>query len=132
MPRLARSAAADRGIFAHEPVCIPEDDLAARSLSGFRCPRGHTFTVTFADGAKLPASWECRQHSVKAGRIGILHKPTPAVPRTHWDMVRERRPEPELAQLLNEQLKDLRAGQLLPVDQWLHQMQQHRTAKETR
>ena len=80
MPRLARSAAADRGIFAHEPVCVPEDDLAARSLGGFRCPRGQ-----------------------------------------------ERRPEPELAQLLNEQLKDLRAGQLLPVDQWLHQMQQHRT-----
>jgi len=87
MPQLARSAAAGRGIFAHESVRVLEDDLAARSLSGFRCPRGHTFTVTFADGAKLPASWECRQHSVKAGRIGVSPQLTPVAPRTHWDMV---------------------------------------------
>src|SRR5215470_10043865 len=99
MPRLARSAPPDRGIFVHEPVRVPEDDLVARRSIGFRCPRGHTFTVTFADGAELPASWECRRHSAPAGRIGALRQPTPVPRRTHWDMLRERRPEPELARL---------------------------------
>jgi hypothetical protein len=122
MPRLARIATPDHGIFAHEPV--RNGDLATRRSVGFRCPRAHTFTVTFAGDAELPDSWECRRHSVESGRIGILHQPAPAAPRTHWDMVRERRPEPELARLLKDQLKTLRTGQLLPVDQWLHQRQQ--------
>jgi len=34
-------------------------------------------------------------------------------------MVLERRPVSELAQLLNLQLKDLRAGRLMSVEQWL-------------
>jgi len=132
MPRLARRAAGDRGIFAHESVRYHEDNLAIRKPVGFRCPRGHTFTVTFADKAELPTSWECRQHSIEAGRIGVSHPPTPVMPRTHWDMVRERRPEPELARLLNEQLSILRAGRLLSVDRWLHQRQSTEQVKEPR
>jgi len=127
--RLARITP-DRGTFAHEPIRVPEDGLVARTPIGFRCPRGHNFTVTFADEAELPVSWECRRHSVQAGRIGVLRQPTPVAPRTHWDMVRERRPEPELAQLLDEQLRALQAGQLMPVSLWLHQMQKHRTTRE--
>jgi len=120
VPRLARITP-DRGIFAQEPVRVPEVNRAAGRPIGFRCPHGHNFTVTFADGATLPASWECRRHSIEAGRIGVLHQPTPVAPRTHWDMLRERRPEPELAQLLDEQLRALRAGRLMPVSLWLHQ-----------
>jgi hypothetical protein len=130
MPRLARIATPDHGIFTHEPV--RNGDLAAHRSVSFRCPRVHTFTVTFASDAKLPASWECRRHSVEAGRIGVLRQPTLVTPRTHLDMVRERRPERELARLLAEQLRELRAGRLLTVDQWLRQRQQHRTAKESR
>jgi len=130
MQRLASMVTQERGIFAHEPV--HNGDLAARSKVGFRCPRGHTFMVTFADGAELPASWECRRRSLEAGRLGASHQPAPGVPRTHWDMVRERRSEPELAQILDEQIAELRAGRLLPVDRWLHQIQQRRTAKESR
>jgi hypothetical protein len=86
MQRLARMVTQDRGIFTRGPVCVPED-LATRKPVGFRCPRGHTFAVPFASEAKPPASWECRRHSVEAGRIGVLHQPTPIVPKTHWDMV---------------------------------------------
>jgi RNA polymerase-binding protein len=129
MPRLDRIP--DRGTFAHGPIRVPEDALAARRPIGFRCPRGHNFMVTFAAGAELPVSWECHQHSVEAGRIGILYQPTPDAPRTHWDALRERRPEPELAQLLDERLRTLRAGRLMPVSLWLHQVQKHRTTKES-
>jgi RNA polymerase-binding protein len=132
MPRLARIAPPDRGIFTHEPIRVPENGLEAHRKVDFKCPRGHSFTITFAGGAELLASWECRWHSVPAGRIGVLHQPTPIVPRTHWDMLRQRRPEPELARLLDEQLKALRTGQLMPVDRWLHQMQKHRITKESR
>jgi RNA polymerase-binding protein len=130
MPRLARITP-DHGIFAHEPVRVPDDDLMARRPIGFRCPRGHNFTVTFAGEAELPVSWECRRHSVYAGRIGVLHQPTPVAPRTHWDLLRERRPEPEMAQLLDEQLNALQAGQLMPVSLWLRQMQKRRTTRDS-
>jgi len=130
MPRLARTPLG-HGTFAHEPVRFHQDDLAARRPVGFTCPPGHNLTVAFADGAKLPASWECRQHSVEAGRRGALHQPTPLAQRTHWDMPRKGRPEPELARLLDKQPSTLRAGQLMPVSRWLHQVQRHRTSVAT-
>jgi len=118
-PRRTRTTH-DRGIFTHEPAQIHDDDLAARQSVEFTCPQGHTFSVTFADDAIPPRTWECRQHGVPAELNNTRpreHQPTKA--RSHWDMLSQRRPEPELAQLLNTQLNALRAGQLVTVEQWL-------------
>lgn len=122
MPPLRAHTTRDSGIFTHEPIRVRDDALAARQSVAFTCPQGHEFTVTFADDAAPPGTWECRQHSVNAERNDTRppeHQPTKA--RSHWDMLSQRRPEPELAQLLDTQLNALRAGQLVTVEQWLRQ-----------
>src|SRR5262249_21423297 len=111
MPRQMARRPQGRGIFSYQPTC-DYDNVAARRSVSFACPRGHTFMVTFADKVDLPASWECRQRGVEGQRKGISHN-QPVTQRIHLDMLRERRTEPELAQLFAEQIKELRAGRLV-------------------
>ena len=100
----------------------PEADSANRQSAAFVCPRGHEFTLMFADNVQLPSAWECRQHSTAAGLKNQARPQAPPVKvRTYLDMLRERRSERDLAVLLDSQLKALRAGQLVPVERWLHE-----------
>lgn len=122
----------NRGVFSYEPVRVHEDDPVARRPVGFGCPRGHAFTIMFADDAELPIAWECRQHGIEAGRLGVELKHKPIKVRTHWDMLRERRAVPELEQLLDKQLETLRAGRLVPVGMWLRWAQGFRGGQPPR
>ncbi|KFI46618.1 RNA polymerase-binding protein [Bifidobacterium bohemicum] len=87
-------------------------DFADRSEVVYVCPEGHRTILPFAEGAEAPAEWECR-----CGRIAKLEnsdgndldeagKPV----RTHWDMLKERRSEEELKELLDKRLKMHRDG----------------------
>lgn len=86
-------------------------EFAARQEIGFDCPNGHHFEVTFAAEADLPAEWECPRCGAVSERADGTkaeakeEKP----PRTHWDMLRERRSIPELEELLDERLKQIRS-----------------------
>jgi hypothetical protein len=68
------------------------------------------FTVPFAFDADVPPLWECR-----CGAEALLAdatRPAPRsvkAPRTHWDMLLERRSIAELEVLLDERLALLRA-----------------------
>lgn len=81
--------------------------LSPRIVARYRTGNGEEFEIPFADDAEIPASWECRN-----GHLGALidgdgteAKPkTGKPPRTHWDMLRERRTIEELDVLLNERL----------------------------
>lgn len=98
-----------------QPVRSPETDSASRQSAAFVCPRGHEFTLMFADNVQLPGTWECRQHSTAAELKNQARPQAPPVKvRTHLGMLRERRSELDLAVLLDSQLKVLRAGQLVP------------------
>lgn len=130
MPRRARTR--DQGIFTHEPAGARDDDLVAHQSVGFTCPRGHEFTVHFADDVTPPAGWECRKHSIMPRPTDGDHPDQTVKKRSHWDMVLERRPETELEQILAEQLKALRAGQLMPVDQRLKQNANGETQRSAR
>ncbi|MFP7760342.1 RNA polymerase-binding protein RbpA [Marisediminicola sp. LYQ134] len=89
--------------------------FSPRITSTYQSADGTTFDVTFASDAEIPQSWE----SPKSGQEGILiaadGKPVviepvdTKVPRTHWDMLLERRTRGELEELLNERLDVLRA-----------------------
>lgn len=85
-------------------------EFAARLTLGFDCERGHHFEVTFSDEAELPAKWECPRCGQMAGRSDGTEPEEKAVkpPRTHWDMLRERRSIPELEELLAERLEVIR------------------------
>ncbi|MCI1675308.1 MAG: RNA polymerase-binding protein RbpA [Ancrocorticia sp.] len=80
----------------------------------YDCPEGHEFSVAMAMDAEPPLTWECR-----CGRDGKLRDAAPVAetkpqkpPRTHWDMLMERRTEDELKVLLEERLELLRTGKL--------------------
>lgn len=90
-------------------------EFASRQRAQYRSDDGETFDVVFSADAELPDTWE----SPKSGREGTLLSPdgTPIdievgelkAPRTHWDMLLERRSRDELEELLQERLDVLRA-----------------------
>lgn len=90
-------------------------DLAPRRTATYACPRNHQFTVPLADDAEVPGTWDCRMHGLESALIdgsvpeGKAVKP----PRTHWDMLLERRSEAELEEILTEKLDELKARRTL-------------------
>ena len=91
-------------------------EMAPRQEIEYVCADGHTFTVTMADEAEIPAEWE----DPKTGQIGRRvnfdppEKKAEKPVRTHWDMLLERRSESELEEILTERLELLRAGEIGP------------------
>ncbi|TNY34808.1 RNA polymerase-binding protein RbpA [Thermomonospora catenispora] len=87
-------------------------DLAPRQEVGYTCAKGHRFTVTLAAEAEVPPTWECRNCGSTAlranGQAPKPSKPSKA-PRTHWDMLMERRTIEDLEEVLAERLAILRA-----------------------
>ncbi|MBU4466199.1 MAG: RNA polymerase-binding protein RbpA [Actinobacteria bacterium] len=70
-------------------------------------------TLTFAADAEAPQAWECRTCGSEAvlrvgdGTVTVDHSED-KIPRTHWDMLLERRTIPELEELLEERLAFIR------------------------
>jgi len=84
---------------------------APRNLASYKCPRGHEFTVPFAEDAEIPPAWDCRLDGTVAQ---VIDGPNPEAkkakpPRTHWDMLMERRTVADLEEVLAERLDALRA-----------------------
>ena len=87
-------------------------EFAARQETGFDCPKNHHFTITFAEEAELPTEWECPKCGELSRRSDGVEPEVKATkpPRTHWDMLLERRSVPEREELLEERLDLLRAS----------------------
>jgi hypothetical protein len=89
--------------------------FSPRITSTYQLPDGDTFDVTFSAEAEIPQIWQ----SSKTGQEGILvaadgqkvviDEVETKVPRTHWDMLLERRTRDELEELLTERLDYFRA-----------------------
>ncbi|OZF43178.1 RNA polymerase-binding protein RbpA [Rhodococcus sp. 14-1411-2a] len=82
-----------------------DHDLAPRRVARYRCDNGEEFEVPFADDAEIPGTWACRnglEGSLIEGTAPEAKKVKP--PRTHWDMLLERRSVDELEELLKERL----------------------------
>jgi hypothetical protein len=90
-------------------------EFASRKKSIYRTEDGTTFEVTFSADAEVPEMWESPRTGLEGrlvGDDGDLVKTEEAevkAPRTHWDMLLERRTRPELEELLQERLEYLRA-----------------------
>lgn len=100
----AQSLQSEEGVIFHERAqhtyfCVP-------------CERDTT--LTFAADAEVPHTWECRTCGGEAvlrrgeGTVTVDHSDD-KIPRTHWDMLLERRSIPELEELLEERLAYIRA-----------------------
>ena len=80
-------------------------DLAPRQVARYRTDNGEEFDVPFADDAEIPPTWLCRngqEGTLMEGTTQETKKVKP--PRTHWDMLLERRSIEELEELLKERL----------------------------
>src|SRR5262249_59886760 len=98
------------GATSYENVRNP--DLAPRQEIAFDCPKGHHFTVPFAAEAEVPATWECRVCGTIAFTV-TGDQPSPKKtkpPRSHWDMLRERRSITDLEEGLAERLSPVMGG----------------------
>jgi hypothetical protein len=83
-------------------------DLAPRQIARYRTENGEEFDVPFADDAEIPGTWQCRNGTAEGRLIngGDLAEPKKVkVPRTPWDMLRERRSIEQLDELLQERLE---------------------------
>lgn len=89
-------------------------ELADRQEAHYVCPNGHTVVLPFAAEADVPALWECHCGEEALLRNATRPEPTKPTrkPRTHWDMLLERRSVEELEVLLDERLALLRSGEL--------------------
>lgn len=82
-------------------------NLAPRSVARYRTANGEEFEIPLADDAEIPDTWECRnglEGRLIEGGEAIEPKKKGKAPRTHWDMLRERRSIEELEELLQERL----------------------------
>ena len=85
-------------------------DLAPRQVARYHTDNGEEFDVPFADDAEIPGTWLCRngmEGTLIEGDVPEPKKVKP--PRTHWDMLLERRSIEELEELLKER-KGLTSG----------------------
>jgi hypothetical protein len=87
--------------------------LAPRQTIEYICPNGHVTAVPFSVEADVPPLWECRCGEEALMRDANRPDARPTKPpRTHWDMLLERRTVAELEDLLTERLELLRSGAL--------------------
>jgi thioesterase domain-containing protein len=88
-----------------------DHDLAPRRIARYRTENGDEFELPFADDAAIPGTWLCRngmEGTLLEGGDLAEHKKV-KVPRTHWDMLRERRSIEELEELLKERLEIIKS-----------------------
>ncbi|NLA55689.1 MAG: RNA polymerase-binding protein RbpA [Corynebacterium humireducens] len=86
-----------------------DHDLAPRQMVKYRTANGEIYEVPFADDAEIPEEWMCKngQLGTLVEGEGVESKPVKP-PRTHWDMLLERRTLEELDVLLEERIELLR------------------------
>ena len=86
-------------------------DLAARHVARYRTGTGEEFDIPFALDAEVPDTWQCRNglEGTLLDAGGLKEPKKVKVPRTHWDMLRERRSIEELEELLKERLEIIKS-----------------------
>lgn len=85
----------------------------ARTKFSYQCIAGHLTELTFAQDAEVPPTWECRSCSKEAillsdGKLVDLSHLEEKEPRSHWQMLLERRSIDELEEILQERLDYIR------------------------
>ena len=87
------------------------DNLAPRQIARYRTKNGEEFDIPLADDAAIPGTWLCRNGM--EGRLiegdDLVEPKKVKVPRTPWEMLRERRSIEQLEELLQERLEIIKS-----------------------
>jgi len=95
---------------SHVSYEIDRGDHVAIRLVTYTCVDSHKTTLPFAaDAEDIPSTWECACGET-AGLPGVElpERPQIRTRRSHYEIVRERRSEDELAEIFVLKLHDLR------------------------
>jgi len=89
-------------------------NYSPRTKYQFLCPNGHSSEIVFAQDAEMPETWQCKSCSefgtlLKDGVPITLSITEIKTPKSHWDMLLERRSKVELEVILKERLAYIRA-----------------------
>lgn len=89
-------------------------NFSARMTHSFQCSNMHISEMVFSADAEIPQTWQCKQCTKQAvllenGKLVKLDASEDKVPRTHWEMLLERRSREELEETLKERLDYIRA-----------------------
>jgi hypothetical protein len=87
---------------------------SARTKHSYQCPSGHSSELVFAQDAELPSTWQCKSCPNQAqlltdGKLVKLEIEDLKTPRSHWEMLLERRSKEELEEILQERITYIRA-----------------------
>ena len=89
-------------------------NLSPRKTCQYRCANNHVTDMVFSADAEIPVSWGCKSCSLEGALLDDAGKQAfetelPKAPRTHFEMLLERRSREELEELLTERLGELKA-----------------------
>ena len=89
-------------------------NYSARQSFVYQCVNEHQSEIVFAADAEIPQSWQCK-HCAKQAVLTEAGKPIKLegveekIPRSHWEMLLERRTRDELEEILTERIDYIRA-----------------------
>lgn len=89
-------------------------NYSPRIKHSFQCPNGHISELVFAQDAELTNQWQCKSCPEQASLMGNgalvkLEIEELKTPRSHWEMLLERRSKEDLEAILGERLSYIRA-----------------------
>lgn len=89
-------------------------NYSPRSKQSYQCLNGHVSELIFAQDAELPETWQCKQCPEQAvllakGKPIKLKIEDVRTPRSHWEMLLERRSKAELEEILKERMDYIKA-----------------------
>lgn len=89
-------------------------NYSPRNKHSYQCSNGHTSELVFAQDADLPNSWQCKLCPEQAtlltdGKQIKLEIDELKTPRSHWEMLLERRSKEDLEEILQERISYIRA-----------------------
>lgn len=89
-------------------------NFSARASHSYQCANEHVSEMVFSADAEIPQTWQCKSCTeqatlLKDGKRIKLDASENKVPRTHWEMLLERRTRDELEEILQERLDYIRA-----------------------
>jgi hypothetical protein len=89
-------------------------NYSPRNKHLYQCSNAHISELVFAQEAELPNVWQCKSCAAQAilladGKLTKLDAEDLKVPRSHWEMLLERRSKDELEEILKERISYIRA-----------------------
>jgi hypothetical protein len=89
-------------------------NFSARVTHSYQCANDHVSEMIFSADAEIPQTCQCKNCTLQAvqlenGKLIKLDAVEDKTPRSHWEMLLERRSREELEEILQERLDYIRA-----------------------